>query len=118
MTENHIKEVSLAAIFLTEAAQKADMAFGVHAQSHAHTTREAKEDITKIAHYLVDRTPTVETGGRDRPDFQDPTNKGLDKLCSPDWLPKALCKVQPEVEEEGEHQDHEIDLDYELYNST
>ena len=31
MTENHIKEVSLAAMFLTKAAKKANKEFGVHA---------------------------------------------------------------------------------------
>ena len=63
----------------------------------------------------MDRAATVETVGRDKPDFQDPTDKGLDKLCSSDWLPNTLSKAPPEVEEEGQHQDCEIVLDYELY---
>ena len=47
MTDSHIEELSLCALFLMSAAKKVDKEFSCQ-QSSAHTVSEAKKDIDKI----------------------------------------------------------------------
>ena len=48
LTEKHIEDVSMCALFLLEAAKKMDKEFGCY-QISSHTVREAENDIQKIA---------------------------------------------------------------------
>ena len=118
ITEQHIVDVALLALFLMEAAKKADRAFGVTPQTSAHTTRDAENDINidKMVNHLIQKNVTTEVIGGLTPEFSDPTEQGWKKLCSTDWLQGALLKANTDdlgVEEEI----GEVDLDYELYDS-
>lgn len=115
ITEQHIVDVSLSALFLMEAAKKADRAFSVTPQTSAHTTRNAENDIDKMVNHLIQKNVTTEVIGRLTPEFSDPTEQGWKKLCSTDWLQGTLLKANTDdlgVEEEI----GEVDLDYELYD--
>lgn len=46
LTERHIEDVSMCALFLMEAAKKTDREFGC-SQSSAHTTTDAESDVTR-----------------------------------------------------------------------
>ena len=48
VTENLAEEISLSALFLLEAAKKADNEFCTH-RSTSHTIRDAKKDILSLA---------------------------------------------------------------------
>lgn len=60
ITEQHIVDVSLSALFLMEAAKKANRAFGVTPQTSAHTTRDAENDIDKMVNHLIQKNVTTE----------------------------------------------------------
>ena len=91
LTEQHIVDVSLSALF--EAAKKADRAFGVTPQTSAHTTRNAENDIDKMVNHLTWKNVTTEVIGRLTPEFSDPTEQGWKKLCSTEWLQGTLLKA-------------------------
>lgn len=60
ITDKHITDVSMCALFLLEAAKKCDKVFGVPPQSTAHTVRDAKSDIGMICQHLLDKEITKE----------------------------------------------------------
>ena len=76
LTEKHVEDVSMCALFLTQAAKKADREFCCYQFGH-HTIREADTDITKMAGHLLQAQVSVEQQTRRTPGFIDPTNIGL-----------------------------------------
>ena len=111
VTSAHIAEVSLAALFLLEAAKKTDREFRVTPQLRTHTVRDAADDVEKITMHLTNKSVTSETQGREGPQFVHPTQKGWEKLSNPDWLAAILSSSLVE-EEQARRGDAE--LDYEL----
>ena len=55
LTETHIEELSLCALFLMSAAKKVDQELGCH-QSTAHTIRDANKDISKMMKVLLEKS--------------------------------------------------------------
>ena len=115
VTEQHIVDVSLSALFLMEAAKKADRAFDVTPQTSAHTIRNAENEIDKMVNHLLHKDVTTEVIGRSTPEFSDPTEQGWKKLGSTDWLKRTLLKANTDDLDVGEEMG-EVDLDYELYD--
>ena len=114
ITDKHIIDVSMCALFLLEAAKKCDRVFGVTVQFTSHTARDSKADIIKIQQHLLQKEITKENTERKTPEFVDPTKSGLDTITKGDWLQKHLQlnfedNLQSEEEDRGE-----LDLDYEL----
>ena len=118
VTRTHIEDVSLCALFLMEAAKKADRAFHVTEQSTSHTVRGAEGDITTMATHLLEQKATLEVPGRSTPLWVDPTDKGWEKLTQA-WLQTTLSRTQ--IDEELQEirwrdGDEPVELDYELHN--
>ena len=115
-TQNHIEEVSLAALFLMEAAKKADREFGVSQQSGKHTVREATTDITKMAKHLTEHQVTAVISGRTTPPFHDVTKDGWKKLTK-SWLDQSLTPTaETGVASDLQDESGEIEANYELYD--
>ena len=115
-TQKHIEEASLAALFLMDAAKKADREFGVSQQSGKHTVREAITDITKMAKHLTEHQVTTVMSSRTTPSFHDATEDGWKKLTK-SWLDQFLTPTA-EADTSSDLQDEsgEIDANYELYD--
>ena len=111
VTANHITEVSLAALFLLDAAKKTDCEFRVPPQSRQHTVRDATDDIQNITLHLMDKSVTSEMQGRQTSKFVHTTQKGWEKMSSPNWLAAILSGS---LVEEEEMRRGEVGLDYEL----
>lgn len=113
VTDKHITDVSMCALFLLEAAKKCDLVFGVPPSSTAHTVRDSQSDIVKIRTMLMEKEITTENSSRTTPPFLDPTQKGLTTLTKGDWLQKQLSsKCDSNLQDEQSH--GEVDIDYEL----
>ena len=114
VTESHAEEISLSALFLLEAAKRADHEFCAH-RSSSHTVRDAKKDIDTLANHLRDKSATTFVSERNSPCFRDPTDDGLKKLCTKSWVQQTLAKVLLEGDlQEDNTRDGEVDMDYEL----
>lgn len=112
VTEKHITDVSMCALFLLEAAKKCDKFYRVSPQTMAHTVRDSKSDIRKISQNLIDGKISEEEIERTTPEFTDPTSSGLATLTQGDWLQKQL---QSKFDDNLQNENHgEVDLDYEL----
>lgn len=117
VTDKHITDVSMCALFLLQAAKRCDKVFGVPPQSTEHTVRDAKLDIQKIHQHLLEKGVTKEVKDRTTPVFIDPTYAGLNTLTQGDWLQKQLqSKFVDNLQNEERH--GETDLDYELADTT
>ena len=103
-TEGHIRDVSLGAMFLMQAA------------STAHTVRDATADVSKMAQHLMEQQATNTVSGRKEPLFTDPTEKAWTKLSTSDWLQGILERSTTEDLQETDTTNDEVDLDYKLYN--
>lgn len=112
LTDSHIEELSLCALFLMSAAKKVDYEFSCH-QSSAHTVREASQDVNKMVTCLLEKSATSFVAGRHSPTFVDPTEKGLKKLCNTEWVHETLARS---VGEEDVEEEHITDLDYDIAN--
>lgn len=132
LTEKHIEDVSLSALFLMDAAKKADNILGVSPQTTSHTFSDASSDVKKMVTYLRENQVSSLIENRSSPTFEDPTSKGYTKLCS-SWLKETLYRTTvsyncpyPSDEEEmhsasdepygRERENDDIDLDYELFD--
>ena len=111
VTTAHITEVSLAALFLLEAAKKTDREFRVTPQSRAHTMRDATGDVWKVTQHLLDKSVTTETKDRHSPAFVHPSDRGWERMNSPEWLAAVLSGS---LVEEEDITRGEVELDYEL----
>ena len=115
VTEKHIRDVSMCALFLLEAAKKCDTVFKVSKKSTAHTVRDADTDISKIQHLLLEKKIVTEDIERTGPAFVDPTVSGVDTLTKGEWLQKHLVSnVEDNLQIEQSR--GELDIDYELDN--
>ena len=111
VTESHAEEISLSALFLLEAAKKADHEFCTH-RSTSHIIRDAEKDILTLANHLWDHKVTSTVSERNSQKFHYPTEDGLKKLCPKSW-------VQDTLDLEGDNtRDSEVDMDYELSDTT
>ena len=114
-TQKHIEEASLAALFLMDAAKKADREFGVSQQSGKHTVREAITDITKMAKHLTEHQVTTVMSSRTTP-FHDTTEDGWKKLTK-SWLDQSLTpNAEADASSDLQDESGEIDANYELYD--
>ena len=107
MTPAHIKEVSLAALFLLETANKE---FGMTPQSRKHAVREALDNTLKIVKHLMEAAVTIKMQGRSSSCFVHPMNRGWENMNSPEWLATVL---KNSFVEEGAVS-REVLLEYEL----
>lgn len=114
LTEHHTEDVSMCALLLMEAAKKTDREFGC-SRSSAHTTTDAESDINKLMVRLMEAEVTQELSNRTSPAFEDPTEKGLDKMYNTSWIQDTMSKsaVIDDDLEVGEP-DTVVNLDYEL----
>ena len=94
VTEKHITDVSLSALFLMKAATKADTVLKVPQRSTSHTIRDANKDMLKIMHHLLDKKVSEEDKDRAKssPSFTDLNAVGLKKLTTTRWLQDLLIK--------------------------
>ena len=90
ITDKHITDVSMCALFLLEAAKKCDAVFGVPPQSTSHTVSDLNSDIKKIYKQLLEKEVTTEKIDSIAPEFRDPTVDGLDTIIKDEWLKKQL----------------------------
>ena len=113
VTDKHVKDISMCALFLLDAAKKCDSVFRVPPNSTAHSVRDSKADVHKILQHLLEREITTEITSRAHPAFVDPTVNGVDTLTKGEWLLKQLqSKVEDNLQSERDQ--NELDLDYEL----
>ena len=114
LTEHHTEDVSMCALLLMDAAKKTDREFGC-SQSSSHMTTDAESDINKLMVRLMEAEVTQELSDRTSPAFEDPTEKGLNKMFNTSWIQDTMSKsaVTDDDLEVGE-QDTVVNLDYEL----
>ena len=124
LTQKHIEDVSMCALFLMDAAKKIDREFQCH-HSSAHTEWDAERDISKLLEHLLDKTVVAHSPERNTPSFTDPTDTRYKKLCNTSWVQEILSKTGREdcdldVEEDDmvDEDTDEIDLDYEIADVT
>ena len=104
--------MSLGALFLLDAAKKADKAFCV---SPSAGVRDASRDVTKMTNHLQEKGVTTNLENRSSPEFTNPDDAGLDKLTSA-WLQEALfrsCIDDIEDPSTTEENEPSVDIHYE-----
>lgn len=97
ITDNHTIQVSLAALFLLEAAKKVFMLFVTHQTSH-HSVRNPSSDVLKMCMCLLQEKATKESMQRTGSPFVDPVRIGMEKLAG-GWLDRILNCCDPEPED-------------------
>ena len=113
VTDKHVKDISMCALFLLEAAKKCDSLFRVPPNYTAHSVRDSKADVQKMLEHLLEKEITKEITSRTDPEFVDPTVNGVDTLTKGEWLLKQLqSKFDDNLQSERDR--NELDLDYEL----
>ena len=113
LTNSHVEDLSLCALFLMSAAKKTDQEFCCH-RTTAHSVRDANRDIDKIVHVLHEKNVTSLLEGRNSPLFEDPTEKGLKKLCNTKWVQETLARNPVDEDFESLQEEHVADIDYEI----
>lgn len=83
----------MGALFLMDAAQKADRAFKVPPPTTSHTISDARKDVTKMAEHLLEKKTTVQVSTRSTPQFVDPTHQGWKKLTTTSWLKDTISRT-------------------------
>lgn len=64
--------------------------------------------------HLIEAKVAQEVSNRNSPAFEDPTEKGLDKIFNTSWIQDTLSKTSIDDNREVGEQDTEVNLDYEL----
>ena len=65
--------------------------------------------------HLIDAKVAQEVSDRDTPMLEEPTEKGLQKMCNTSWIQDTLSKTTAlEDDQEVDEEDGKINLDYEL----
>ena len=114
LTQKHVENVSLCALFLMEASKKADKFFNVPPPTTAHTIRDSDKDVEKmVSHLLEAKVSTADRDWTSSP-FKDPVESGWAKLWTTDWLKNALARDLAEDTPDLEAREQELDIDYEL----
>ena len=67
------------------AAKKTDHEFCSH-RTTAHSIRDTNRDINKMLQVLHEKRVTSLLEGRNSPAFEDPTERGLKKVCNTKWV--------------------------------
>ncbi len=101
LTTKHIEEVSLAVLFLMQAARKTDQAFKVKPPSTKHTVRDSNNDVMKMVAHLTEKKVQIEQKERVSPGFVDPTENGWKKISTTTWLKDTLARSLETVEIEN-----------------
>ena len=101
----------MCALLLMEAAKKTTE-FGC-SQSSAHTTTDAESDINKLMVRLMEAEVTQELSNRASPTFEDPTDKGLDKMYNT-WIQDTISKSAVIDDLEVGEPETVVNFDYEL----
>ena len=117
VTDKHIEDVCMSAMFLLEAAKKCDAVFGVRPTSKTHTSRDSKSDVEKMTSVLLEKEISKEKSGRTTTPFTDPTEKGMTTLTKGDWLQKQLsakCDDNLPDNLQDEQSSGDLDIEYEL----
>ena len=119
LTERHTEDLSMCALLLMEAAKKTDREYGC-SQSSGHTTTDASRDIDKMMGCLMEAQVALEVSNRNTPAFEDPTEKGLHKMFNTSWIQDTLSRtvVLEDDLQAVEREDTEVNLDYELADTT
>ena len=110
MTTAHVEDLSLCALFLMSAAKRTDQEYNTH-HSLMHTVRDANEDIDKLIGLLLDKKTTAFLQGRTTPTFDDPTPKGMQKMCNTSWIQETLTRNPLDEDLCVEEEDHIDELD-------
>lgn len=114
LTNSHIEDLSLSALFLMSAAKKTDQEFCSH-RTTAHSTRDANRDIDKMVNVLHEKKVTSLLKGRNSPPFVDPTENGLKKLCNTKWVHETLARNPIDEDFESLQEEDQVrDIDYEI----
>ena len=111
LTQQHVVDVSMCALFLMEAVKKTDKEFDC-SRSSAHTTTDAQSDVNKMLKTLVENKVAEEITDRTSPTFQEPTKTGLHKMFNTSWIQEILLK-QP-----AQEVDLDINQEREVYELT
>ena len=94
-----------------------DKEFNVHC-TIAYTTRDANKDILKISAHLIETCVTSAVENRTKPEFKDPTDDKLAKICNTSWVQDVLSKAASLHTEDGdlikEERENIVDLNYEI----
>lgn len=116
LTQTHVKDISMSVLFLMEAAQKTDRAFGLTQQSTTHTVSDSHSDMQKMTKYLSEANITKIVDGRSSPAFSDPTEDGWKKMSTTSWIHDTLNRTHISDEDDLQEDREEIDLNYELFD--
>ena len=65
--------------------------------------RDAISDIDKMAKILVNKSAAAFLSERNSPTFEDPTERGLKKLCNTEWVHSTLARTPLDEDPEEEH---------------
>ena len=106
--------LSLCALFLMEAAKRADSDFHVPPPSTSHTIRDSASDINKMRAYVHEKEVNREVAQHTSSPFIDPTDSGFKIMCKPAWIEGILKEEQSEEQEIQ----NEVSLDYELSDTV
>ncbi len=116
LTYQHTEDVSLAVLFLMEAAKRADSMLGASRQTTAHTIRDASTDVLKMARDLMAKQTPQEIKVHIAPTFIDNSDVGWKKLATTTWLKDVLSKKlqQEESAYTYTNSEREVDIGYEI----
>ena len=114
ITDKHIIDVSMCALFLLEAAKKCDEVFRVSTQSTSHTVRDSNADIRKLYKQLLEKEIVLEKTDRTTPKYVDPTVSGLDTITKEGWLKKQLQSMPQDNLQSDQSRGELNNMDYEI----
>ena len=117
LTEKHIEDVSMCALFLLEAAKKTDKEFGCY-QASSHTVREADNDIQKLVQHLLEKKVIIQEDDRKTPSFNNPSSAGYKKLCTTSWVRETLSRTVTDDGDLCTEEDGHVTLDYEIADNV
>ena len=114
MTPKHMEHVSLCAFFLLQVAKQTDLQLQVPHQMTHHNTRDASQDIIKMATYLLGERVSCEcrSGGHK---FDDPLIRGTKKIGA-GVVEKYINNTNNELDP-IEDTENIVDIGYELHNT-
>ncbi len=119
MTEKHLEDISLSGLFLLEAAKRADHVFQVPPPSKQHTVRDSSHDLLAMTADLLSTGAVEQKPDRTEPPFQDPSTQGMETKASKGWIESVLqAGWEEEPNAEGDLEQGEVDLEYELYHTS
>ena len=67
-----------------------------------------------MVNVLCEIKATSQLEGRNSPPFEDPTEKGLKKLCNTKWVQETLARNPLDEDFESLQEEQVADIDYEI----